>query len=108
MAGRWSKEVDFTMIEEDKRILEQVVAEYKEWHSRSRPPSHPTLGIIEQLGELSGSERNLDKGGMEDAIAHVLIFTINLCNLLGIDLVEAWDGHRLVSADARGGVGGRR
>uniref|UniRef100_A0A7C2V9C7 Nucleotide pyrophosphohydrolase n=1 Tax=Ignisphaera aggregans TaxID=334771 RepID=A0A7C2V9C7_9CREN len=47
--------------------------------------------LVEEVGELAEAILNNNKEGIEEEIADVLAWTISIANLLGIDVVKAFE-----------------
>jgi len=57
--------------------------------------------LVEEVGELAEALLNGDRNSIEDEIADVIAWTISIANLLGIDVVKAFEKKYRGSAICR-------
>jgi len=73
-----------------KCIQEFIRSEYFERDSK-RGLYATFTWLVEEMGELAEALLNGDKDNIEDEIADVIAWTISIANLLGIDVVKAFE-----------------
>jgi len=79
-------------------LLETVQQEAAAWSRKNFPgqaPHHPLLGMVEEAGELWDAASSEDQ---LDALADVMIFAINLCTQLEINVAEVWAAREVFTA----------
>ncbi len=90
----------------DVKELQQLQTEQAEWSDRNfgidRDPSQSLLGMTEELGELGdalnsafscmGGDRSIDLiwKDIKDAIADLVIFSLDYCNLKGWNMADVF------------------
>jgi NTP pyrophosphatase (non-canonical NTP hydrolase) len=89
-------------------LLSEIQAEHAVWAQRNfgtRPAHQPLLGAVEEIGELAHAHLKAEQGirgteeehraAKKDAVADVIIFLMDYCNIEGFDMQEllgdTWD-----------------
>ena len=74
-------------------MLNHIQEEMKPWTLHNfgeRPASQPLRGIIEEFGELNDAVRRLHRADMGDAVADIVIFMMDYCNVKGLNIDDVW------------------
>lgn len=80
----------------DASILRRIQAEQRPWVAHNfgdRPAWMPLLGLVEEAGELAEADSDRDLAAISDALADIMIFSLDYCSAMGWDAGAIWESN---------------